>query len=151
MLPVDGYPVLPALPDLVASMQADVLADAVAQVAAAAIQRVARVATRTTPVRFVVGQDEDQLCIEAGSGDDVQASDQIPVHADGRLDGEAGGDEPVPALHPSYLMDGLKAFGTSEAEIRVRHPHKPAYLAGRVGDGIDAAYRHLVMPVRLSG
>ncbi|MCX5215982.1 hypothetical protein OG689_43375 [Kitasatospora sp. NBC_00240] len=46
--------------------------------AVAAIQRVALVATRNTPVRPIVDPGGHQLRVEAGSGDDAQASDQIP-------------------------------------------------------------------------
>ncbi|MEE1821219.1 DNA polymerase III subunit beta [Streptomyces sp. BE20] len=112
-----------------------------------AIQRVALVATRNTPVRLVVERGGEQLRVEAGSGDDAQASDRIPAHATG-TDGAEG---LVIAFNPAFLADALKALGTSEADLHVRDPHKPAYLAGRLGDGPDATYQHLVMPVRLSG
>ncbi|MFJ2781539.1 DNA polymerase III subunit beta [Kitasatospora sp. NPDC087315] len=118
--------------------------------AVAALQRVALVATRNTPVRLVVEPGGEQLRIEAGSGDDAQASDRIPVHTAG-ADNDGTCDGLVLAFNPQFLADGLKALGTSEAELHVRHPHKPAYLAGRLGDGNDATYQHLVMPVRLSG
>ncbi|MBP0453990.1 DNA polymerase III subunit beta [Kitasatospora sp. RG8] len=118
--------------------------------AVAAIQRVALVATRNTPVRLVVEPGGEQLRIEAGSGDDAQASDRIPAHTTG-TDTDGAADGLVLAFNPTFLTDALKALGTSEAELRVRHPHKPSYLAGRLGDGIDATYQHLVMPVRLSG
>ncbi|MER8188196.1 DNA polymerase III subunit beta [Kitasatospora sp. NPDC094015] len=124
--------------------------------AVAAIQRVALVATRNTPVRLIVDRAAHQLRVEAGSGDDAQASDRIPADVEGETaDDEsgagAGAEVLVLAFNPAYLVDGLKALGTGEAELRVRHPHKPAYLAGRVGDDIDATYQHLLMPVRLSG
>ncbi|MEU4301935.1 DNA polymerase III subunit beta [Kitasatospora aureofaciens] len=120
--------------------------------AVAALQRVALVATRNTPVRLVVEPGGEQLRIEAGSGDDAQASDRIPAHTTGQADNDGADTEGlVLAFNPQFLTDALKALGTSEAELRVRHPHKPAYLAGRLGDDIDATYQHLVMPVRLSG
>ncbi|MET9402104.1 DNA polymerase III subunit beta [Kitasatospora sp. NPDC002965] len=118
--------------------------------AVAAIQRVALVATRNTPVRLVVERGGEQLRIEAGSGDDAQASDRIPAHTTG-TDTDGAADGIVLAFNPTFLTDAFKALGTSEAELYVRHPHKPAHLAGRLGDGIDATYQHLVMPVRLSG
>ncbi|MFE2174403.1 DNA polymerase III subunit beta [Kitasatospora sp. NPDC059462] len=112
--------------------------------AVAALQRVALVATRNTPVRLAV--EGEQLRVEAGSGDDAQASDRIPAHTTG-----TGAEGLVLAFNPQFLTDALKALGTSEADLHVREPHKPAYLAGRLGDGVDATYQHLVMPVRLSG
>ncbi|MFF7459121.1 DNA polymerase III subunit beta [Kitasatospora sp. NPDC008115] len=118
--------------------------------AVAAIQRVALVATRNTPVRLVVDQNGEQVVVEAGSGDDAQASDRIPAQAAG-ADTDGACDGLALAFNPAFLVDALKALGTSEADLRVRHPHKPAYLAGRLGDDIDASYQHLVMPVRLSG
>ena len=117
--------------------------------AVAAIQRVALVATRNTPVRLVVEAGGEQLRVEAGSGDDAQASDRIPADTTGRpVDGDADGV--VLAFNPVFLVDALKSLGTPEAEIRVRHPHKPSYLAALVGGDVDATYRHLLMPVRLS-
>jgi DNA polymerase-3 subunit beta len=120
--------------------------------AVAAIQRVALVATRNTPIRLVVEAGGEQLRIEAGSGDDAQASDLIPAHTTGQtLDGKGADDAVILAFNPGFLVDGLRALGTSEAEIRVRLPHKPSYLAGRIGEDVDATYQHLLMPVRLSG
>ncbi|WP_043478082.1 DNA polymerase III subunit beta [Kitasatospora sp. MBT66] len=119
--------------------------------AVAAIQRVALVATRNTPIRLVLDPGGEQLRVEAGSGDDAQASDRIPAHATGDAERDGDDDVLVLAFNPAYLVDGLKALGTSEAQLRVRHPHKPAFLAGLVGDDLDATYQHLVMPVRLSG
>ncbi|MFF4384445.1 DNA polymerase III subunit beta [Kitasatospora sp. NPDC001547] len=118
--------------------------------AVAALQRVALVATRNTPVRLIVEPGGEQLRVEAGSGDDAQASDRIPAHTTG-TDTDGAADGLVLAFNPQFLTDALKALGTSEADLHVRHPHKPAYLAGRLGDGTDATYQHLVMPVRLSG
>ncbi|MFE7194026.1 DNA polymerase III subunit beta [Kitasatospora sp. NPDC057541] len=115
--------------------------------AVAALQRVALVATRNTPVRLAVEPGGEQLRVEAGSGDDAQASDRIPAHSTGT----AGAEGLVIAFNPAFLVDALKSLGTSEADLHVRDPHKPAYLAGRLGDGPDTTYQHLVMPVRLSG
>ncbi|MET8704202.1 DNA polymerase III subunit beta [Kitasatospora sp. NPDC004723] len=112
--------------------------------AVAALQRVALVATRNTPVRLAV--EGEQLHVEAGSGDDAQASDRIPAHTTG-----TAAEGLVIAFNPAFLVDALKSLGTSEANLHVRDPHKPAYLAGRLGDGPDTTYQHLVMPVRLSG
>ncbi len=118
--------------------------------AVAAIQRVALVATRNTPVRLIVQADGEQLRVEGGSGDDAQASDLIAAHTDGQtVDGDSA--DVTLAFNPAYLIDGLKALGCSEAELRVRHPHKPAYLAGRIGGDVDDTYQHLLMPVRISG
>jgi DNA polymerase-3 subunit beta len=101
------------------------------------------VAERNTPVRlrFSAGS----VVIEAGQGDDAQASEQ--------LDALLEGDDLEIAFNPAYLLDGLGALGAEHAELRFTAPTRPAVLAGK--DSAEAAagdaYRYLLMPVRLSG
>ncbi|GLW73673.1 DNA polymerase III subunit beta [Kitasatospora phosalacinea] len=109
----------------------------------AAVQRVALVAARNTPVLLTL--DGDRLRIEAGSGDDARASDRVPVNAHGDM-----GADSI-AFSPGFLIDALKSLGAPEAEMRLRHPHKPVLMLPRLGDGAKAHYRHMLMPVRLSG
>ncbi|MFF4344270.1 DNA polymerase III subunit beta [Kitasatospora sp. NPDC001540] len=109
----------------------------------AALQRVALVAARNTPVLLTL--DGDQMRIEAGSGDDARASDRVPAAADGDL------GAPSIAFNPGFLIDALKSLGAPEAEMRLRHPHKPVLMLPHLGDGAPTHYRHMLMPVRLSG
>jgi DNA polymerase-3 subunit beta len=107
------------------------------------VRRVALVAERNTPIRLSFAAGE--VTLEAGSGDEAQASES--------LDAALQGDDISIAFNPAYLLDGLGALGTEQAELRFTAPTRPAVLAGK--DDADATagdeYRYLLMPVRLSG
>jgi DNA polymerase-3 subunit beta len=107
------------------------------------VRRVALVAERNTPIRlsFVAGE----LTLEAGTGDEAQASESL----DARLEG----DDISIAFNPGYLLDGLGALATAHAELRFTVPTRPAVLAGKADADAVAGddYRYLLMPVRLSG
>ena len=90
-----------------------------------AVQRVALVAERNTPVRlsFTAGQ----LVLDAGTGDEAQASEEL----DATLDGE-----PITiAFNPAFLLDGLRAIDAPTAHIAFVSPTKPAVLSGAGGAG----------------
>jgi DNA polymerase III subunit beta len=107
------------------------------------VRRVALVAERNTPIRLSFAAGE--VTLEAGSGDEAQASES--------LDATLQGDDISIAFNPGYLLDGLGALGTEQAELRFTAPTRPAVLAGK--DDADSTagdeYRYLLMPVRLSG
>lgn len=107
-----------------------------------AVKRVALVAERNTPVRLTFG--EGQVSIEAGTGDDAQASEAV----ESTLTGE--GLEI--AFNPGYLLDGLGAVGTAYSRFSFTQPSRPAVLTGQAeadGDS-DSAYRYVLMPVRFA-
>lgn len=108
-----------------------------------AVKRVALVAERNTPVRlsFTAGA----ATLEAGSGDDAQASETIEAELDG--------DEIAIAFNPGYLLDGLGAIDAPYAQLSFTTPTKPAVLTGRATADAEPSrdYRYLLMPVRLSG
>jgi len=129
-------------------------AAATAQVATAAlieaVRRVSLVAPRTSPVRLTF--NPDRLTLEAGTGDDAQASEWI----DARFESSTGDDEFVIAFNPAYLLDGLGAVESETTTLSFTSPNKPAVLrAGKDADtSADAGsddYRYLLMPVRLGG
>lgn len=107
------------------------------------VRRVALVAERNTPIRLSFSSGE--VTLEAGTGDEAQASES--------LDAQLDGDDISIAFNPGYLLDGLGALDTLQAELRFTAPTRPAVLAGK--DKPDATagddYRYLLMPVRLSG
>jgi DNA polymerase-3 subunit beta len=117
-----------------------------------ALRRVALVADRQTPVRLTFAEGE--LVLDAGASDEAQASEAL----DAALDGE-----PISiAFNPTYLVDGLSALGAPTAVMSFTMPTKPAVLTGAADDGdatassdaqaaLQAAYRYLLMPIRLSG
>jgi DNA polymerase III subunit beta len=126
---------LPADSQGVATVATDALIESV--------RRVALVAERNTPIRlsFTAGE----LTLEAGTGDEAQASESL----DARLEG----DDISIAFNPGYLLDGLGALGTAQAELRFTVSTRPAVLAGKADADAVAGddYRYLLMPVRLSG
>lgn len=107
-----------------------------------AVRRVALVAERTTPVRLRFAGDE--LTIEAGTGEDAQASEAV--------DATVTGPEIEIAFNPHYLLDGLGAVGTAYTRLSFTQAGRPAVIAGqREQDGeADASYRYVLMPVRFA-
>ena len=107
------------------------------------VRRVALVAERNTPIRLSF--DADEVTLEAGTGDEAQASESLPAGLTG--------DAISIAFNPTYLLDGLGALGAPQAELRFTAPTRPAVLAGKGTPEASAGddYRYLLMPVRLSG
>ncbi|MFQ6170987.1 DNA polymerase III subunit beta [Oryzobacter sp. R7] len=107
-----------------------------------AVKRVALVAERNTPVRLRFS--EGQVTIEAGAGDDAQASEAVEA----RL---TGPDIEI-AFNPVYLLDGLGAVGTPWSRISFTQASRPAVLSGQAEeDGeADTSYRYVLMPVRFA-
>ncbi len=108
-----------------------------------ALKRVSLVAERNTPVRL--NFEQGVLTLEAGSGDDAQASE--------RVEADLEGDDISIAFNPGYLEEGLKAIDAAYAQLSFTTPTKPALLTGKpaVDAEPDEAYQYLIMPVRLSG
>lgn len=106
-----------------------------------AVKRVALVAERTTPVRLRFGTG--QLTIEAGTGEDAQASEAIEANL-------SGGDIEV-AFNPGYLLDGLAALGTTQTRFSFTQPTRAALMMGQSADGeLEDSYRYVIMPVRFA-
>jgi DNA polymerase III subunit beta len=107
------------------------------------VRRVALVAERNTPIRLSFAGGE--VTLEAGSGDEAQASES--------LDAGLTGDDISIAFNPAYLLDGLGVLDAAYAELRFTASTRPAVIAAK--DSADATagddYRYLLMPVRLSG
>ena len=108
-----------------------------------AVKRVALVAERNTPVRLRF--TDGQVAIEAGTGDDAQASEAVEA--------TLTGPEIEIAFNPQFLLDGLGAVGTAYARLSFTQPSKPGG-AHRPGRGwtasADDSYRYVLMPVRFA-
>jgi len=105
-----------------------------------AVKRVALVAERNTPVRLTFSGGEVEL--RAGAGDEAQASEAVECAVDG---------DPIEiAFNPQYLLDGLSVLEDSSTTLSFTTATRPAVLTGGSVEGV-AAYRYLLMPVRLSG
>ncbi len=106
-------------------------------------RRVALVAERNTPLRLSFRPEE--VVLEAGSGEDAQASEALPARVEG---------EPITiGFNPGYLLDGLGALGAPVAHLAFTQATRPAVLSGAADEDADpsTSYRYLIMPVRLSG
>ena len=118
------------------------IATAVIEVAALldSVRRVALVTDKTVPLRLKFANNALQL--EAGTGDDAQATEEIQI----AYTGEAIDI----AFNPTFLTDGLNALGTSFVNIAFTGSNKPAVLSGKnkVDGEIDSSYRYLLMPMR---
>ncbi len=118
-----------------------------------AVKRVSLVSSsRNAPVRmsFSGGGEDGEVLLEAGAGEDAQASERLPATYDG---------EPLTiGFNPAYLLDGLAQLAGDRARLSFTTPTRPALLtsvaAGREGDreaGPEDGYRYLMMPMRLPG
>ena len=108
-----------------------------------AVKRVALVTERNTPVRLRFA--DGQVTIEAGAGDDAQASEAIEASVEG--------PEIEVAFNPGYLLDGLGVLGTTFTRLSFTAPLKPAMITGQesLESEIDTTYRYVLQPVRLAG
>src|SRR4051812_14543941 len=108
-----------------------------------AVKRVALVAERNTPVRLRF--TDGQVTIEAGQGDDAQASESIEA--------TLTGEEIEIAFNPQYLLDGLNALPQPWARLAFTQPTKPALLTGQAEpeEQTDDSFQYVLMPVRLAG
>lgn len=108
-----------------------------------AVRRVALVAERNSPVylRFA----DDQVAIEAGTGEDAQGAEA--------LEATLTGPEIETAFNPQFLLEGLGALGTAYARLAFTQPSRPAVLSGQseVEGQDEQAYRYVLMPVRFPG
>lgn len=107
---------------------------------AEAVKRVGLVAEKNTPVRLSFRQNE--VVLEAGSGDDAQAVEVLGASLDGQ--------EIDIAFNPNFLLDGLSAIGSDVARLSMTTSTKPAVITGKPADEADPDYRYLIMPIRLS-
>jgi DNA polymerase III subunit beta len=109
---------------------------------AEAAKRVALVAERNTPIRLSF--TDGQVVLDAGQGDDAQASEALEA----TLVGEAISV----AFNPQFLLDGLGALDTSFVRLSFTHPNKPVEFTGQ--DTIDGddnqEYRYLLVPIRFA-
>lgn len=122
-----------ATPETVAFVSTQELVDAV--------KRVALVAERNTPVRLSFS--EGTLLLEAGTGDEAQASESIEATVN-------GGDISI-GFNPSYLLEGLGVMSDPVVHLAFTQHTKPAAISGvgDIGAEPDGAFRYLIMPVRL--
>lgn len=105
-----------------------------------AVKRVSLVAERKTSVRMSFS--EGQVVLEAGQGDNAQASEAIEA--------QLHGEDIATAFNPQFLIDGLVVADTDYVRFGFTHPTKPAVMTGQTkADGGEVTYfRYLLMPIR---
>jgi DNA polymerase-3 subunit beta len=104
------------------------------------VRRVALVTDKTVPLRLKF--KDGTLQLEAGTGDDAQATEELEI----TYEGEAIDI----AFNPTFLTDGLNALGTTYVNIAFTGSNKPAMLSGKnkIDGETDSSYRYLLMPMR---
>ncbi|ADG72922.1 DNA polymerase III, beta subunit [Cellulomonas flavigena DSM 20109] len=112
------------------------------QALAEAAKRVALVAERNTPIRLSFS--DGQVVLDAGQGDDAQASEA--------LEASLVGDDISVAFNPQFLADGLGALDTTFVRMSFTHPNKPVEFTGQESlEGDDRKdYRYLLVPIRFA-
>ncbi len=104
------------------------------------VRRVSLVAERNTAVQLAFS--DGVLTLDAGSGDEAQASESIEAV----IDGEAI----TTGFNPQFLLDGLTAIDEDIVELAFTQSSKPVVISGSVdGEKDDTAFRYLLMPRRL--
>ena len=105
-----------------------------------AVKRVSLVAERKTSVRLSFS--DGQLVLEAGQGDNAQASEVVQA--------QLMGDDIATAFNPQYLSEGLSVMDTEYVRFGFTHPTKPAVITGqeKADGGESTDFRYLLMPIR---
>jgi DNA polymerase-3 subunit beta len=119
-------------------------ADAIIEVAPFldSVRRVALVTDKTVPLRLNFSNNTLQL--EAGTGDEAQASEKLDINY--------RGEDINIAFNPTFLTDGLTAINTAFVHISFTGANKPAVLTGQTeaGSAPITNYKYLLMPMRYS-
>jgi len=106
------------------------------------VRRVALVTDKTVPLRLNFSNNTLQL--EAGTGDEAQATEKLDINYKG--------EDINIAFNPTFLTDGLTAIGTTFVNISFTGANKPAVLTGQTeaGSAPITNYKYLLMPMRYS-
>ena len=104
------------------------------------VRRVALVTDKTVPLRLVFGNNILQL--EAGTGEDAQATEELNINYTG--------ENINIAFNPTFLTDGLQAINAPFVHISFTGDKKPAVLTGKSepGGAPNPSYKYLLMPMR---
>ncbi len=104
------------------------------------VRRVALVTDKTVPLRLIFGNN--LLRLEAGAGEDAQATEELNINY--------SGEDINIAFNPTFLTDGLQAINSPYVHISFTGDKKPAVLTGKTepGGAINTSYKYLLMPMR---
>jgi DNA polymerase-3 subunit beta len=125
-------------------LPAESTADAIIEVAPLldSVRRVALVTDKTVPLRL--NFSSNSLRLEAGTGDEAQATEQLDINYKG--------EDINIAFNPQFLVDGLNAIQSAFVHIAFTGANKPAVLTGQTeATGAPITnYKYLLMPMRYS-
>ena len=104
------------------------------------VRRVALVTDKTVPLRLIFANNTLQL--EAGTGEDAQATEELNINY--------SGENINIAFNPTFLTDGLQAINSPFVHISFTGDKKPAVLTGKTkpGGAVNTSYKYLLMPMR---
>ncbi|WP_109507058.1 DNA polymerase III subunit beta [Nocardioides speluncae] len=103
------------------------------------VKRVALVAERNTAVQLAFS--DGVLTLDAGSGDEAQASESVEATIDGA--------DITTGFNPQFLLDGLTAIEQPVVELAFTEASKPVVMSGSGEDDSAGSFRYLLMPRRL--
>jgi DNA polymerase-3 subunit beta len=104
------------------------------------VKRVSLVAERNTAVQLAFS--DGVLTLDAGSGDEAQASESIEAIIEG--------EDITTGFNPQFLLDGLTAIDEPVVELAFTQASKPVVISGAQEEGgEDPGFRYLLMPRRL--
>ncbi len=105
------------------------------------VKRVSLVADRNTAVQLSFR--DGALILDAGSGDDAQASESVPAQIEG--------EDLVTGFNPAFLLDGLGAIDQAVVELAFTQAAKPVVISGTDEESGEegGSFRYLLMPRRL--
>lgn len=106
------------------------------------VKRVSLVAERNTAVQLAFS--DGVLTLDAGSGDEAQASESIEA--------AITGEDITTGFNPQFLLDGLGAIEEPSVELAFTQASKPVVISGTSGEGVSgdsSGFRYLLMPRRL--
>jgi DNA polymerase-3 subunit beta len=119
-------------------------ADAIIKVAPLldSVRRVALVTDKTVPLRL--NFSSNSLRLEAGTGEEAQATEQLDINYKG--------EDINIAFNPQFLVDGLNAIQSAFVHIAFTGANKPAVLTGQTeaNSAPISNYKYLLMPMRYS-
>ena len=107
-----------------------------------AVHRVALVTDKTVPLKLIFSPGNLEL--QAGSGNDAQASENISVGY--------SGEEFSTGFNPQFLIDGIQAVDAPFVHVSFTALNKHAIFMGKkeADASPDTSYKYLLMPMRYS-
>ena len=107
-----------------------------------AVKRVSLVVDRNTSIRLNFSQG--QLVLEAGQGENAQASEAIEAILTG--------DDIAVAFNPQYLADGISAVDSKFVKFGFTDANKPVQFMGQdeLASEAKTDYRYLLVPIRFN-